>query len=454
MNRIGLTWLMILVIVQLATAQNPVQSWLKQSNIYEINIRQFSTEGDFNGVIKQLPRLKTMGVEIIQLLPVTPIGLEGRRMNESDLGSLDAVRHYVETNPEFGQLADFKKLVQSAHAQGMKVLVDWMSSYTARDHEWANYHPSFYEKQPNGDFVSFDGRTDVIKLNYIEDELRDSMIASMKFWINQTDIDGFRCLQAELTPIDFWARCLSELNQLKKQLIFLAESENLSLHEVGFHATCGWSIAAEMKKIAKGSMSVQAWEEWLFDQQKELPINSMRYLFTSNSYLNAQEGTEMERFGNAATMLAVFTQTFPKSIPMIYNGQEIPLRQRLSAFTRDSILWNGYAMTGLYQRLNRLRRTTPALAADASFKSIKLQNPEMPVWTYLREMNGERVLVALNFNEREQRIRLRDQQANGNALEIFSETKTSLTAETEIEIPAWGYRVYHFPIQARSKSSK
>ncbi len=454
MNRIGFWSLMLLLHVRLATAQNPMHAWLKQSNVYEINTRQFSTEGDFNGVIKQLPRLKNMGVEIIQLLPVYPIGLDGRRMNESELGSLDAVRHFFEINPEFGQMADFKKLVQTAHVQGMKVMIDWTASFTARDHEWANYHPTFYEKQINGDFVSFDGRTDVIRLNYADDEMRDSMIASMKWWVNQTDIDGFRCLQAESTPIDFWARCLAELNQIKKQLIFLAEGENPSLQEVGFQATCGWSVAGEMKKIAQGSLSVQAWEEWLLAQQKDLPASSMQYLFTSNQYLNTWEGTEMERLGNATSMLAVFTCTFPKSIPMVYNGQEIPLRKRLSSFTRDSIIWNGYTMSGFYQRLNRLRRKTPALSSDAAYKSIKLANPDVPVWTYLREMNGERVLVVLNFNEREQRIQLRDEKAYGNAIEIFSDIKISLNAATEIDIPAWGYRVYHFPIQSRSKSSK
>ena len=162
----------------------------------------------------------------------------------------------------------------------------------------------------------------------------------------------------------------------------------------------------------------------------------------------------MERYGNAATMLAVIIQTFPNSIPMMYNGQEIPLRQRLSPFTRDSIDWKDFSMSGFYQRLNRLRRNSPALSADASYKSIKLLIPEMPVWAYLREMNGERVLVLLNFNEREQRIQLRDEKAFGNAIEIFSDLKTTLTAQTEIEVPAWGYRVYHFTTKSRNKSSK
>lgn len=454
MTRIFMSMFFLLDFVISMNAQSIGQSWLKQSNLYEVNVRQFSKEGDIKGVINQIPRLKSMGVEILILLPVTPIGLEGRRMNETELGSCDAVRHYFEINPEFGNLNDFKKLVQIAHQQGMKVLVDWVAGYTARDHDWAGYHPAFFEKQTNGDFVPVNNRSDVIKLNYTEDEMRDSMIASMKWWIQQTDIDGFRCIDADGIPVDFWAPSLAALNQSKKQLLFIAEGEGLSLQEVGFHLTCGWSFAREMKKIATGSTTVSQWEEWLLEQQKDLPQTFLRCLFTSNHYLNAWEGTELELYGNAATMLAVFTQTFPKSIPMIYNGQEIPLRQRLSPFTRDSIHWNGTAMTGFYQRLNRLRRTSPALSADASYKSIKLLFPDMPVWAYLREMNGERVLVLLNFNEREQRIQLRDEKAYGNAIEIFSDSKTQLTAQTEIEIPAWGYRVYHFPTKSRNKSSK
>jgi alpha-amylase len=454
MTRIFISLFFLLVFVFSANAQNSFPAWLKQSNFYEINIRQYSKDGDFNGVINQLPRLKSMGVEVLVLLPVTPIGLEGRRMNETELGSFDAVRNYFEINPEFGKLSDFKKLVQSAQQQGLKVIIDWVAGYTARDHEWTNYHPSFYEKQTNGDFVPLSNRTDVIKLNYAEDEMRDSMVATMKWWIKQTDINGFRCIEADGIPIDFWARCLASLNQEKKELIFIAEGEGLSLHEAGFHVTCGWSISQEMKKVAKGSLSVTQWEEWLLEQQKDLPGSHLQYVFTSNNHLNSSEGTEMELFGNAAPILAIFTQTYPRCIPMMYNGQEIPLRQRLSPFTRDSIQWIGSSMSDFYKKLHRLRRTSPALSTDASYKSIKLKNPEMPVWAYLREMNGEKVLVLLNFNEREQRIQLRDEKAFGNAVEVFSDSKATLTADAEIEIPAWGYRVYQFPTKARNKSSK
>ena len=199
-------------------AQSNAQPWLKQTNIYEINTRQFSTEGNFAGVVKQLPRLKEMGVEIICLLPVTPIGLEGRKMNENELGSCYAVKNYNEINPEFGNLDDFKKLITESHALGIKVIIDWVANQTARDHDWVAYHPNFYEHQPNGDFVSPIEMTDVFKLNFEEPEMRDSMIHCMKIWIRQLNIDGFRCAFAEPVPADFWAKAIGDLKMVKKNL--------------------------------------------------------------------------------------------------------------------------------------------------------------------------------------------------------------------------------------------
>jgi glycosidase len=425
-------------------AQSNAQTWLKQTNIYEINTRQFSSEGNFSGVIKQLPRLKEMGVEIICLLPVTPIGLDGRKMNENELGSCYAVKHYNEINPEFGNLDDFKKLITESQALGLKVVIDWVANQTARDHDWVAYHPNFYEHQSNGDFVSPNDMTDVFKLNFEEAEMRDSMIQCMITWVRQFNIDGFRCVFADPVPADFWAKAIGELKLVKKNLLFLADGEKTWFHEVGFDATYASDAMHKMVNLASGKMTIDEWEEWLFDHEKEFPKDALRIIFTSNHDANTQAGIEFDRFGKAALNLAVFGQTFPGGVPMLFNGQEIPLKRRLAMYVKDSITWMGFENSNFYKKLHHIRRTSPALASDASYKRVKLNQPELPVWAYLREKDGHRILVLLNFSEREQKIQLRDETAMGKATEIFSQSKILLKSNNELTIPEWGYQFYQF----------
>ena len=179
-------------------------SWSKQSNIYEVNLRQYSVSGSFIEFAKHLPRLRKMGVEILWFMPITPIGKEGRKMTPADLGSYYAVRDYKAVNEEFGTMNDWKELVKKAHQMGFKVITDWVANHSALDNHWVKDHPGFYTKDSSGKFLSPFDWTDVYKLNYKNNELRDSMTEAMKYWLTETGIDGFRCDVAEEVPADFW----------------------------------------------------------------------------------------------------------------------------------------------------------------------------------------------------------------------------------------------------------
>ena len=190
-------------------------SWSGQSNIYEVNLRQYTPSSSIKDFEKSLPRLKKMGVEILWFMPITPIGIEGRKMTANDLGSYYAARDYKAVNPEFGTMADWKTLVKHAHSMGFKVITDWVPNHTSPDNAWINKHPDFYKRDSSGNTVYDADYTDTRNLNFANMELRDSMIEAMKFWIKETDIDGFRCDHVDPIPVDFWKHCISELKKLK-----------------------------------------------------------------------------------------------------------------------------------------------------------------------------------------------------------------------------------------------
>ncbi|MEO6539886.1 MAG: alpha-amylase family glycosyl hydrolase, partial [Ferruginibacter sp.] len=173
------------------TSSHP--GWSAQTNIYEVNLRQFSKAGTIMAFEKDLPRLKEMGVEVLWFMPITPIGLEGRKMTEADMGSYYAVKDYKAFNPEFGTMDNWKAFVKHAHNMGFKVITDWVANHSAPDNPWIKTHPQFYEKDSTGKFAfSFDW-SDTRNLDYSNRELRDSMTAAMKYWLTETGIDGFRC---------------------------------------------------------------------------------------------------------------------------------------------------------------------------------------------------------------------------------------------------------------------
>ncbi|MDE3214704.1 MAG: hypothetical protein KGM98_15860, partial [Bacteroidota bacterium] len=178
--------------------------WSEQSNIYEVNLRQYTASSSIKDFEKSLPRLHKMGVQILWFMPINPIGLKGRKMTEHDLGSYYSVKNYREVNPEFGTMKDWKGLVTLAHRLGFKVIIDWVPNHTSPDNPWITEHPNFYKRDKEGNTVYDADYSDTRNLNYTNPELRDSMIAIMKYWIVSTHIDGFRCDHVDPMPLDFW----------------------------------------------------------------------------------------------------------------------------------------------------------------------------------------------------------------------------------------------------------
>ncbi|HLI92950.1 MAG TPA: alpha-amylase family glycosyl hydrolase, partial [Puia sp.] len=360
-----------LLLASAALSQAPLRhtAWLKRSNIYEVNIRQYTREGTFSAFQPNLDRLRAMGVDILWIMPINPISKVDRK---GTLGSYYAVADYTAVNPEFGTLNDFRELVRAAHAKGMKVILDWVPNHTGADNRWLTEHPDFYKKDSTGKAaVPFDW-TDTRQLDYGNPELRDSMIASMQYWIRETNIDGFRCDVAWNVPGDFWRTCIARLRKMKS-LFMLAEGDKPYLAENGFDALYPWDYFHTMIRVAKGELPAQSLDSVMEREQQTYPKGTLEMYFTSNHDENSWNGADYNTFPGAAhAPFAVLTQTLPENIPLIYSGQEEPVLRAISFFEKDSIRFRHFDRSPFYKTLLDLRKRDPALDADAAFTKLSV----------------------------------------------------------------------------------
>ncbi len=416
--------------------------WSEQSNIYEVNLRQYSQAGTFVEFEKSLPRLKAMGVEILWFMPITPIGIEGRKQNESELGSYYAVKNYKEVNPEFGTMDEWKQLVKHSHSLGFKVITDWVANHSAPDNPWMKNHPAFYAKDSTGKVIIPFDWTDTRKLNYANAELRDSMIAAMKFWITDTNIDGFRCDHVDGPPLDFWKQCIIELRKTK-EIFLLAEGEKPEYHYAGFDATYAWNEMWATVEIAKGNKPLTYLDSVLKHSISVFPKNAYRVYFTSNHDENSWNGTEFEKYGDAYKVFAVFSQTFYRSIPLIYSGQEVPNKKRLKFFVKDPIVWDKFEMAPFYSTLLHLRIKNEALAADAGYKKVATANDDA-IFAFIRQKGKHKIAVVLNLSSRPQSFTIKETDMYGKVKNVFTNQKEKLFDNYVYSMKPWDFRVYEF----------
>jgi alpha-amylase len=417
--------------------------WAASTNIYEVNIRQYTPEGTFDAFAQSLPRLKAMGVETLWFMPIQPVGIKNRK---GTLGSYYSISDYTSINPEFGTLRDFRELVKDAQAMGFKVIIDWVANHTAWDHVWTRSHPEFYTKDSNGGFrPPYPDWADVIDLDYDNQELWHAMIADMKFWVTETGIDGFRCDMAHLVPLDFWKEARRQLDATKS-LFWLAETEEPNYHEA-FDASYTWEFLHKMEAYWRRETDIAGLDSVLFKYDSVFPPNAIRMYFTSNHDENSHSGSEHERMGNAAKAFSVFTATW-NGIPLIYSGQELPNLKRIQFFEKDSIQWTGMpALEDFYKTLLELHKNHPALrAADNNVTTYRIQtSSDSNVFGYLRKNRDREVLVLLNLSNDELELSIIDARVNGQYTDVFNGGHLNVTGpaeEVSLNMPAWSYYVF------------
>lgn len=416
--------------------------WCKNSNIYEVNLRQYTEEGTFNAFIKELPRLRHMGIEILWFMPITPISKEKRL---GTLGSYYACSSYVQTNPEYGSISDFKHLVAAAHELGFKVIIDWVANHTGCDHEWTREHPDFYRRNTEGQFFDAHGWEDVIDLNYDNEELQTAMIASMEFWLRECDLDGFRCDMAMLVPLDFWKKARRHLDSIKK-LFWLAECEDIPYHEA-FDATYTWKWLHKMEAYHRKETDIAGLDEVLKFYDSMFPPTALRAFFTTNHDENSHSGSEYERLGPLAEIFAVLCCTW-NAIPLIYSGQELPNKKRLKFFDKDHIEWTGeFALHEFFKKLLNLRKNNPALkAGDEQVTTYRLHtDANQFVFAFLRRnrQTGNEVLVVLNLSGMSRPlVHITDGDITGSYTNVFSNAVKDFTEEKHFALQGWEYQVW------------
>lgn len=447
-----------LVALALAACGGPVETiaatgpltahpeWARDAVIYEVNVRQFTPEGTFNALASHLARLDTLGVDILWFMPVQPIGMAGRK---GPLGSYYAVSDYRKTNPEFGTQAELKAVIDSAHALGMKVILDWVPNHTANDHTWISAHPEWYVHNADGTISvarNNEGQptdwTDVAELDYTNPAMRAAMLADMQWWLTDMGIDGFRQDVASGVPMDFWREARAALAESRPDLFMLAESEKAADHDA-FDATYGWELHHLLNKIAKGEEPVARLDEYLAKQQREYPANALRMYFTSNHDENSWNGTEFERMGENHKPSFVLAATLANSFPLLYTGQEAGLTKRLRFFEKDTVSWADQSLAPFYRDLFALKARVPALwnGAEGGAQMRLVGEGGGAVYAFTRTKGQSTVLVAVNFGAAPVKFAYTGLGAPGRYRDAFGGANVELAAAGTLELPAHGYLV-------------
>lgn len=432
-----------LPLLGLSQAKKKAPEWSKNATMYELNVRQFSKEGTFNAIIPELPRLKKMGVDIIWLMPIHPIGVKNRK---GTLGSYYAVKDYKAVNPEFGDEKSFKELVDATHAAGMKIIIDWVANHSSPDNVWVEQgHKDWYTLDSAGNLQPTLGTDwwDVADLNYDNKEMRKAMIEAMEFWVKKYDIDGYRCDVAGWVPVDFWEDVRQALDKIKP-VFMLAEDEGPHLHNAAFDVTYAWELHHVMNTIAKGTMNADSVIAYFDREKNRFPNHAYRLNFTSNHDENSWNGTEFERLGGGVEAFAVFAATI-YGMPLIYNGQESSFNRRLKFFEKDEIDWNNYDKEKFYTALFAFKKLNPALwnGGYGSFPSfIKTDNPNVLIYERKQEFNS--VLVILNLSSDKQSYSVDLSWLSGDYKKFLSRGKAKIKKGlTKGKLKSWEYQILY-----------
>ncbi|WP_081209853.1 alpha-amylase family glycosyl hydrolase [Salegentibacter sediminis] len=433
---------------------------LESAVIYEANIRQYSPEGTFEAFTKDIPQLKELGVKVIWLMPIYPISMKNRKATQGlsiediedeeerkkYLGSYYAIADYTGINPEFGEFDDFNELVDTAHENGMYVILDWVANHTGWDHHWMEEHPEFYTQNDKGEIVDplnpdtgeSWGWTDVADLNYDNKELWEAMTKEMEFWVEEYNIDGFRADVAGEVPTEFWEQAVKKLNS-HKPMFMLAESEDKDLFHNAFDMGYNWEGHHIMNEMAQGKKTVKDWNAYM--QKIDTTYQEDDYLmnFVTNHDENSWNGTVKERMGEASEAMIAFSYALP-GMPLIYSGLEYDLDKRLRFFEKDTISKEKGKIWPILEKLGELKNQNVALHGAkeaASYEALETSEEEK-VMAFKREKNGQELIYLSNFSDASLNFTVR---LDGEYIDYMSGATVEMEENENLEFKPWEYRI-------------
>jgi cyclomaltodextrinase len=373
--------------------------WVRDGVVYEVFPRNFSGEGNFNGITARLDELKDLGVTILWLMPIHP---QGEKMRKGTLGSPYAVRDYYAINPDYGTEAELKRLVSEAHQRGLKVIIDVVANHTAWDSVLMQ-HPEFYKQDASGKIIPpVKEWTDVAGLNYANPKLREYMIAMLKHWIDPAgaDLDGYRCDVAAEVPTSFWEEARAELTKVKPDIIMLAEASKPELLTNAFDLDYSWPLHSTLNDILlRGAPATEFKRSW-DESQRQFPKGSLHLRFSDNH----DEARAVARFSAKGALAASVLMFSLDGVPLLYNGMEVGDATESgdpALFEKLPIFWHPKErppLREIYQGLIKLRNQYPAFHND---RVVWLHNSdEANLVTIMRLDEKDEFVIVINFSNR------------------------------------------------------
>ena len=418
-------------------------AWSRDAVLYQINTRQFTPEGSFRAAQAELPRLKALGVDILWLMPIHPIGEKNRK---GTLGSPYSVRDYYGINPEFGTEEDFRAFVNAAHAQGFKVILDLVANHTAWDNPLATRHPDWYEKTWDGRFrpTPWWDWTDIIDLDWSKPGVREHVGGAMEYWVREFGVDGYRADVAGYIPLDFWETMRARLDAIRP-VFMLGEVQQTAHHFAAFDATYAWDWHNTSKNVAKGNGNATSFYGYYAENESLWPRKAMRMTYIENHDSNAWEGTMYENYGPALDAMTALSFT-GQGIPLIHNGMEACNAKRLEFFEKDAIDWQqrpDCQYDDLLRRLIAFRKANPALGNGqwgAVMQKVETDKPEQ-LLAWVREKDGNKVLALFNMSGHPVTARFADGLPVGRYADFENGGMIVVERGGTMTLPPWGYRL-------------
>ena len=437
------------------------EEMMETAIIYEANIRQYSPEGTFDAFTKDIPQLKDLGVKIIWLMPIHPISMTNRKARgdldvediedpeerKKYLGSYYSISDYTAVNEEHGNMKDFDELVETAHENGMYVILDWVANHTGWDHQWLKDHPDWYTQNEKGEPIDpinpatgeSWGWTDVADLNFDNQEMRKQMIQDIIFWVKEHDVDGFRADAAHSVPTEFWETAADSLDNYKP-LFMLAEAESpKDLFHNAFDMGYNWEGHHLMNEIAQGKKNARDWDNYMKKIDTIFQDDDFLMNFITNHDENSWAGTVKERMGEASEAMLALSYTIP-GMPLIYSGQEYDMDKRLRFFEKDTIQKEKGRVYPLLEKLGELKTSNKALhgGKDAASYEAVVNSQETQVLSFKREKNGEQLYYVANMTGEPVSFTM---ELEGEFQDYMNDGSLSIAADQQLEFAPWEYKI-------------
>ncbi len=413
-------------------------AWVRDGVVYEIFPRNFSARGDFAGVTAQLDRLQQLGVNILWLMPIHPLG---KLKSKGTLGSPYAVQDYYGINADYGSAADLHRLVSEAHQRGLKVIIDIVANHTAWDSNLMA-HPGYYTHDASGRIVPPDPDwTDVADLNYDNQELRQYMTGMLVHWLKDFDLDGFRCDYAAGVPTDFWEPARAALTQAKPDIFMLAEADAPELLVKAFDVDYAWSFYHALAGVLQEGKSAATISDSWRETAARYPRGALRLRFADNH----DQRRAIARFGEAAALAANALMFTLDGVPLLYNGMEVGDTTESTApalFEKLPVFWQAGEVRPQYPHF--FHDIIALRKAHAALRSGEVQwlhnSDETRVLSFARRGAGESLVIAINLSAAP--FTGVTAAEEGRYEDITPGRAAAAASLPALSLGAWEYRVY------------